>query len=109
MILFNNNKYVYSLFFLHLSIEKVLKALYVKINNLQAPPIHNLLELIKSSGVKLDADQQKFINVLLPFYIQARYPDAKRELISKTNKDFSSNLINKGEKFRSWILNKLNQ
>lgn len=109
LILFDNNKYVYSLFFLHLSVEKVLKALYVKINKLQAPPIHNLLELIKCSGLILDANQQKFITTLLPFYIQAMYPDAKKELISQTNRDYSLNLINKGKEFKSWILNKLKQ
>jgi len=78
-ILYDNKKFVYSLFFLHLSIEKILKALYVKKNSLQAPPIHNLSELVKGSKIIIDISQQKFITTLLPFYIQARYPDAKKE------------------------------
>jgi HEPN domain-containing protein len=42
-ILFSNKKYVYTLFFLHLSLEKLLKALFVKTYKAQAPITHNLI------------------------------------------------------------------
>jgi len=55
--------------------------------------------------------KQKLIEYwsLLPFYIQARYPDAKKDLIKQTNKDFSLDLINKGRDFKLWISSKLKQ
>ena len=37
--------YSYALFFDHLAVEKILKALYVKTSKEHAPPIHNLLRL----------------------------------------------------------------
>lgn len=45
--LIEKGDYSYALFFGHLAIEKLLKALYVVKQNDHAPPIHNLLRLAK--------------------------------------------------------------
>ena len=44
-LLLAGKKYVESLFFYHLSIEKILKALVVKSTNQMAPKSHNLIYL----------------------------------------------------------------
>ena len=43
--LFEKGDYSYALFFGHLAIEKLLKALYIERQKEHAPPIHNLLRL----------------------------------------------------------------
>ena len=44
--------YSYALFFGHLAIEKMLKALYAARVLEHAPPIHNLLRLARGTGVR---------------------------------------------------------
>ena len=56
--LFEGKRFSWSLFVGHLLIEKLLKALYVKINNEYPPQIHNLLRLALSK-LKL-SEQDKF-------------------------------------------------
>ena len=43
--LFENKRYCWSLFIGHLMIEKLLKSLFVKLNNDYPPYIHNLFRL----------------------------------------------------------------
>ncbi|MCX6151639.1 MAG: HEPN domain-containing protein [Ignavibacteriales bacterium] len=47
--LFNSQKFLYSLFFGHLALEKMLKALFVKINMEHAPITHSLPLLIEKN------------------------------------------------------------
>ena len=54
--LFGTGDYSYSLFFGHLCIEKILKAIYVYNNRKHAPPIHNLIRLAELAKIDLSAD-----------------------------------------------------
>jgi HEPN domain-containing protein len=49
--LIEKEDYSYALFFGHLSIEKLMKAIYVVRQKEHAPPIHNLLRLAKLAKV----------------------------------------------------------
>jgi len=51
--MFESKKYNWALFVGHLMIEKLLKALYVKIHNDYPPFIHNLLRLAEKCDLKL--------------------------------------------------------
>jgi len=46
--------YSYALFFGHLAVEKLLKALYAQTRHAHAPPIHNLLRLALACEIPLD-------------------------------------------------------
>lgn len=65
---------LHALFFCHLSIEKMLKALFVKVNRTSPPPIHHLPRLAMESGMELSEEDFEFLNELLRFNIEARYP-----------------------------------
>jgi HEPN domain-containing protein len=54
--LFEAKKYQHSLFFLHLTLEKILKALYVNIKNTSPLPIHDLVRLAEGCEIKLDEE-----------------------------------------------------
>ncbi len=60
-VLYNNKKNSYCLFFGHLVIEKLLKALYAKNNKNApyAPKSHDLLYLTERIGLNLTDDQEK--------------------------------------------------
>ena len=54
----------YALFFGHLAVEKLLKALYVVRRGEHAPPVHNLLRLAKAAGLSPnDAKTDELIRI----------------------------------------------
>ena len=71
--------YSYALFFGHLAVEKLLKALYALRLKEHAPPIHNLLRLARTLGLALNQIQTDTLIRISAFNIEARYPDMKRD------------------------------
>lgn len=74
--LFEKSDYVESLFFAHLTIEKLLKAHWVKDNSDNFPPrIHNVRLLAEQTNLNLQPNQLVFLEQLNTFQIDGRYPD----------------------------------
>lgn len=55
--------------------EKILKALFVKIKNELAPKSHNLFMLCESAGITVDEKQEILFGILMKYQIQGRYPE----------------------------------
>jgi len=103
MAMFNTKRYCWSMFIGHLMIEKLLKALFVKINNEYPPYIHNLLRLAEKCDLKLNEEQRFFLATVTAFNINARYDDYKMSFQKTCTPEFSSNWIDKLIIYRSWI------
>ncbi|HVO75077.1 MAG TPA: HEPN domain-containing protein [Ignavibacteriaceae bacterium] len=102
--LYEQNKYVHSLFFLHLSIEKTLKGLYVNRNKEEAPFGHSLQILIsKINDVAPDKDYLKFLVEVTTFNIATRYNDYKKSFYKTCTKDFASQYLNEGKEVILWL------
>jgi HEPN domain-containing protein len=79
IVLFKNKKYVQSMFFLHLSVEKMLKALFVRKNNCEAPFGHNLQTLAqKIPDIPFKKEHFETFSKITTFNIATRYDDYKR-------------------------------
>ena len=87
--LIEKGDYSYALFFGHLAIEKLLKALYVVKQNDHAPPIHNLLRLAKLAGIAVPEDKIDVLIEISAFNIETRYPDFKRAFRKKCNVEYA--------------------
>ncbi len=88
-------KYLQPLFFTHLSIEKLLKALWVKNNLENVPPkTHNLTYLYEASSVNLNEDEV-FLQTLTTFQIEGRYPDYISNLYQSITKEKQKKLFQK--------------
>jgi HEPN domain-containing protein len=87
--LFQSKKYVYALFFAHLVVEKMLKALFVRINGSTPPPTHNLLRLAAEAKLELLEDDKAFLRGLMEFNIEARYPRDVRKVRKISTKKFT--------------------
>jgi HEPN domain-containing protein len=74
-VLLTANKYIEGLFFCHLTIEKILKALVVKNTNQLAPKSHNLIYLSELAKVNLSDDNSSLLSVLMKYQIEGRYPE----------------------------------
>lgn len=94
--LFDNKKYVQSLFFAHLTIEKWCKAYWVKDNENNTPPrIHNLVRLIKSTKLEITDEDLIFLEEFNDFQLEGRYPDYLFEIYKRCDRNYTKQLINK--------------
>jgi len=91
--LMEKSDYSYALFFGHLAIEKMLKALYVVKQKDHAPPIHNLLRLAKLAGVAVPNEKVDTLIEISAFNIEARYPDLKRAFRKKCDSVYAGNQL----------------
>ena len=101
--LFENKRYSWSLFIGHLMIEKLLKSLYVKLNNDYPPYIHNLFRLAENCNLNLTDDQRFFLITVTAFNINARYDDYKMSFQRTCTPEFTTNWIEKLKDQRLWI------
>ena len=68
---FNDKDYVFCLFCLHLAMEKICKALWVKYKKSNYPAhIHNLEKLLIQAGVELEAEDRKLLVNLNRFNLE---------------------------------------
>lgn len=93
--LFVVKKYHFCLFFLHLALEKIIKAVYIKSKNEAAPVGHDLVILSRKTGITLDETAKISLKEISKFNISARYDDYKLLFYKKATKDFTKNWIKK--------------
>ena len=101
--LFEKEDFSYALFFGHLAIEKMLKALYVIKNKKHAPPIHNLVRLARSTNANLDEERISKLSTITTFNIEARYPDLKRKFRLKCTKVYTNKNLNMIKDCFAWL------
>jgi len=96
--LFDSKKYHHALFFLHLALEKIIKALYIcKIDD--SPPfIHNLKLLVKKTKTKLSEKEAKQLDEISEYNVTARYDDYKYKIYMKATKEYTQDWIKIGKK-----------
>ncbi|MEW5692211.1 MAG: HEPN domain-containing protein [Candidatus Hydrogenedentota bacterium] len=101
--LFDKGNYMPSLFFAHLYIEKVMKALYVYRHRQQAPFGHNVALLAEKSGITFDEDLWDFLYTITEFNIKTRYPDHKFKIKKRCNKRYTEKILDKTRKTALWL------
>jgi len=97
----------YSLFFGHLAVEKMIKAIFVKNGNAQVPRTHNLLRLAKAARIQLNDEQQSLLIRITAFNLEARYPDYKKEFRKKCTQQFTRIELEKIREVVKWLKSKL--
>lgn len=98
--LFGSRKYVYALFFAHLVVEKLLKALFVRRNGSTPPPTHNLVRLATEARLDLSEDDREFLRGLMEFNIEARYPRDVRKIRKISTKKFTGHTLEQVTQWR---------
>jgi HEPN domain-containing protein len=98
--------YLYVGFMCHQSVEKALKAIFVRDyppENL--PYMHDLMKIAESSAVlnKLSQGQTRFLLELKPLNIEARYPESKNRLLARLTNDYCKALIERTEELITWL------
>ncbi len=93
--LFRIKRYSDSLFYGHIVLEKMLKALVVQKTKDIAPRTHDLNILADLAGMKIDKDDAEFLKTVTRFNIKTRYPDFKLNFYKACNFKYTSENIKK--------------
>jgi HEPN domain-containing protein len=105
--LIGSGDYTWAMFLGHLVIEKLLKALYVKVNRKQAIHSHDLLRLTGGLGLDIDNGKEEWLDRLTTFNLNARYDSYKQDFYKLCTKEFAFEWKLKIEELREWLLNQL--
>ena len=100
--------YVHALFFMHLVLEKILKAHWVKDNRENHPPrTHNLVSLCEQTKLEITQDEFYFLRVMNDFQLESRYPEHTQKLYKSYKHKKTYVIFNSLNSIRKCLLEKL--
>lgn len=100
--LVDNGRTRHGLFFAHLALEKVLKAIVCKNSKDLAPKIHNLSRLAELSSLTQDTGKMEVLAEMNAFHLEGRYPES---LTKPPTKEEALNYIAGAEGVFQWLMN----
>lgn len=107
-VLYQPNHFAQALFWAHLALEKLTKALWIKKNEGNTPPfVHNLLRLITQTDEYFSEEQLQFINEMNTFQIRGRYPDYAENLEKTISKEIWEEYLTETKKMIVCLQGKL--
>lgn len=102
--------YAYALFFCHLALEKMLKAVYVSQNKKHAPFTHKLVLLAEESKLNVTEKQKTVLDTITDFNLHTRYADWKKEFYAKYDrKEYAGEYLQTTKELLSWLKERLTQ
>ena len=104
--LYQDKKYLWSLFIAQLALEKALKARVIEKTGKEAPKIHDLVRLAQIVDWHLSKEQEKELEIITGFNIEARYTDYKEGLKKVADQEYTKEYITKSEEYLQWFLKK---
>lgn len=97
-----------TLFFFHLSLEKMLMAHWVKDNPNNSPIFtHDLKKIASETDVQLESAHFELLSVVNIWNIEARYPDFKNTLKKIATKEYTFLQFERVKSFLEWLENQL--
>jgi len=107
--LFHGGHWLYMAFLCHQAIEKALKAYYVATHDDDPRYTHSHSKLLEDCGLidQLTDEQLSFIDLMVPMYIESRYPEQKDVAAHMLNKDASQHIIDTTKELTQWIEERL--
>lgn len=101
--LFADKEYGYALFFCHLALEKLLKAVVVATTAGPADYTHALLRLAELAGIPLNENQIADLKTITKFNIAGRYDDEKRRFRKEATRDYAQRYLKITRELLIWL------
>ena len=101
--LFKTKHYDSSLFFCHLTLEKILKGLVVQRTHQSAPYLHDLEKLAVYAGLLLDDELRSQLRIISTFNIAARYDDIKINFYQRCTEKYATTHLAMTKKIYIWL------
>ncbi|MDO7875588.1 HEPN domain-containing protein [Hymenobacter sp. ASUV-10] len=106
--MFTAGTYVPCLFWAHLTIEKLAKALWVQDNPSDTPPFtHNIARLLADTSLVLTPGQATFVQQLNTFQLEGRYESYTANLRQQATRVFTQTVLQDVTDLRQCLLNQL--
>jgi len=102
-ILFENKRYDSSLFFCHLTLEKLLKGLVVTRVRKLAPFSHDLANLAETASLKLTEKRLETLRLINSFNISGRYDSLKMDFYKQCTKEYAERYLKLTDNLRKWL------
>lgn len=93
----------FCLFFCHLTLEKMLKAVLAKKSPGQSYYIHSLSKLATIAELNLPTDWLEVLDEISTFNVKARYNDIKLELYKRATPAYTKRFLNKTKEIKQWL------
>lgn len=107
--LYKSKRYASCLFFSHIVLEKILKALVVEKTKKQALYTHDLVRLQELSGIEFEEKEMDLLNKVNDFNIRARYPERKLQFYKLCTKEYVDKFWREIGKFYKKLCQELKQ
>jgi HEPN domain-containing protein len=104
-----SKRFPYALFFGHLALEKILKAIVVKTTQEHAPHSHSLILLASKTEIEIPEIFLDQLAEYMEFHYGSRYPDEKKDFYQKCTEGFTQQKFIEMEKVYQWLIRKLEQ
>lgn len=101
--LFDTRDYPHALFFGHLYLEKLLKALIVRRSQRDAPYGHKLYTLALKADLELTERQHDLLTRATAYNLATRYPDQRLSMYKRFNRKFTQAELDEIQKMGRWI------
>jgi HEPN domain-containing protein len=101
--LFASKDYHYALFFGHLYLEKLMKALIVRVTEEHAPRSHNLIYLAECANLTLSDSQREILTRVNKYNLETRYPVDRDTLRDLYTMDFAKAELKIIQEMGEWL------
>jgi HEPN domain-containing protein len=98
----DNGRIRHGLFFAHLALEKIIKAIVCKHSQDLAPRLHNLSRLAELAAFTMDTRKMEVLAEMNAFHIEGRYPES---LTKPPTKEEALNYMARAEEVFQWLMN----
>lgn len=100
---------LYVAFLCHQAIEKALKAYYIATHDDDPRYTHSHSKLLDDCGLidQLTDEQLGFLDLMVPMYIEARYPEQKDAAARMLNNEACQHIIKTTKELTQWIEERL--
>lgn len=105
--LIQTKRYPYALFFGHLALEKILKAIVVKNTKEHAPYTHSLPLLAQKTQLTIPHDYLIKLREFMEFHFESRYPDEQITFYKKCTESYTVANMKEIEEVFSWLKKQL--
>lgn len=101
--LFAAGRYPYVIFMCHLALEKMLKAHVTEVTKAISPRTHDLIALIRRSGLDLPQANLEFIGRINNASIPTRYPDDLQRVLQEYTERVACRYLDQTEETVRWL------
>jgi len=94
---------IYCIFMCHLSLEKALKALYIKRLNQIPPKLHSLMYFVNKIQLVLSENDLLFVEKMDSMSIVTRYPEDLKAMIALYTPAQTTNIYEQSKTIQQWL------